>query len=31
MAIRDILEYPDPRLREPSLPVEVFDEHLERR
>lgn len=30
MAVRDILEYPDPRLREPSAPVERFDESVKR-
>jgi peptide deformylase len=30
MAVCDILEYPDPRLRERSLPVEVFDDQVRR-
>jgi len=30
MSIRTILEYPDPRLREHSAPVEVFDKSVER-
>lgn len=29
MAVRDILEYPDPRLQEHSAPVEAFDDRLE--
>ena len=28
MTILKVLEYPDPRLQEQSLPVEVFDDHL---
>ncbi len=28
MAIREILVYPDPRLREPGKPVETFDEEI---
>ncbi|MEM1082359.1 MAG: peptide deformylase, partial [Pseudomonadota bacterium] len=28
MAIRTILEYPDPRLRVPSTPVELFDQSV---
>ena len=28
MAILEILEYPDPRLRQPSLPVEDFDDGI---
>jgi peptide deformylase len=30
MAVRDILEYPDPRLNAPSVPVETFDARIER-
>ena len=30
MAIKEILEYPDPRLRERSMPVDVFDESVAR-
>ncbi len=29
MAIRDILRFPDPRLRQPAAPVSVFDEALQ--
>jgi peptide deformylase len=29
MAVKPILEYPDPRLRELSAPVEVFDDSVE--
>ena len=30
MAVREILEYPDPRLRELSMPVETFDDSVVR-
>ena len=30
MAVREILEYPDPRLRERSIPIDVFDESVAR-